>query len=152
MRRLLILTGVLVGLAGCSTSALTEADTQRVVGLIDVGAHPTPAIVAPDTVQVDSWFTATVHTFGDACTKPDGIELTLTPSEARVTPYVRVPAPDSRAVCTMELGAHSHPIELRFTRAGPAVIVALGEVEVIDDGARRLVRGVVIKQLVVLER
>jgi hypothetical protein len=151
MRRLLMLSGVLVGLAGCSTP--TEPDTQRVIGLIDVGGHPVPTIVAPDTVQVSSWFTATVHTFGNSCTKPDGVELTLTPTEARVTPYdlVHVPA-DSRTVCTADLRGHPHPVELRFTRAGPAIIVALGEVEVIQDGVARQIPGVVIKQLVVLGR
>jgi hypothetical protein len=149
MRLLLIVTGVLAGLAGCSSP--TGPDSQRVIGLIDLASPGFPTIVAPDTVQVDTWFTATVHTFGNRCTKPDGVELTLAPSEARVTPYVRVPAPDSRAVCTMELGAHPHPVELRFTRAGPAVIVALGQVEVIDDGAARQIPGVVIKQLVVVE-
>ncbi len=47
MRQLLILTGALVGLAGCST--FTGPDTRRVVGLIDAGGFGLPTIVAPDT-------------------------------------------------------------------------------------------------------
>jgi hypothetical protein len=148
MRHLLILTGVLVGLAGCST--LTEPDTRRVIGLIDPGVA-FPTIVAPDTVQVGSWFTATVHTFGSSnCTKPDGVELTLSASEARVTPYDLETTGSSQAVCYLDLRAHPHPVELRFTRAGPAVIVALGEVEVTVNDAARQIPGVVIKQLLVL--
>jgi hypothetical protein len=144
MRHLLILTGLLVGLAGCSTP--TGPDHRRVIGFINGGS-----IVAPDTVQVGSWFTATVHTFGSSCTKPDGVELTLRPSEAQVTPYDLVSIPtDSRSVCTADLRAHPHPVELRFTRAGPAVIVALGQVEVIDGDIPRWTQGAVTKQLVVL--
>jgi hypothetical protein len=135
---------MLVGLAGCSTP--TGPDHRRVIGFINGGS-----IVAPDTVQVDSWFTATVHTFGSSsCNKPDGVELTLGPSEAQVTPFDLVSIPDSRSACTMDLAPHPHPVELRFTRAGPAVIVALGEVEAMDEDTYRQVPGVVIKQLVVL--
>jgi len=78
MRQLLILTGALVGLAGCST--FTGPDTRRVVGLIDAGGFGLPTIVAPDTVPVGGSFTVTVHSFGSSsCTTPDGVDLTLTP-------------------------------------------------------------------------
>jgi hypothetical protein len=144
MRRLLIVIGVLVGLAGCSI--LTGPDTQRVIGLIDVGGHPVPTIVAPDTVQVDSSFTATVHTYGSSnCTTPAGVELTLTPSEARVTPY-DLKTTGSQAMCYLDLRAHPHPVELRFTRAGPATIVAQGDV----FASQGRTRGAVTKHLVVL--
>src|SRR5687768_8491067 len=97
MRRLLTVIGVLVALPGCSTP--TELDHRRVIGVIEfAGAIAT--IVAPDTVQVSNSFTATVNSLGSSsCTTPDGVELTLTPSEARVTPYDLVPEADSRAVC-----------------------------------------------------
>jgi hypothetical protein len=145
MLRLLLLTGM-VGLAGCST--LTGPDTRRVVGLIDAGGSSLSTIVAPDTVQAGATFTATVHSFGSSsCTTPDGVELTLAPTEARVTPYDRVPA-DRRAVCTADLSPHPHPVELRFTRAGLAIIVAQGEV--IDATTRRRTPGAVTKQLLVL--
>ena len=146
MRHLLILTGVLVGLAGCST--FTGPDTRRVVGLIDAGGFGLPTIVAPDTVQVGGSFTVTVHSFGSSsCTTPDGVDLTLTPTEARVTPYDRVPA-DRRAVCTADLSPRPHPVELRFPRAGPAIIVAQGEVIDVSTGQRT--SGSVTKQLLVL--
>jgi hypothetical protein len=145
MPRLLTLTGLLIGLAGCSSP--TGPDTRRVIGVIARSSFPT--IVAPDTVQVGTWFTATVHTFGSStCTTPDGVELTLTPSEAHVTPYDLVPGPDSRAVCTMDLRPHPHPVELRFTRAGPAIIVVLGEA--LDATTEPPTLGAVTKQLVVL--
>jgi hypothetical protein len=145
MRHLLILTGLLVGLAGCSTP--TGPDHRRVIGFINGGS-----IVAPDTVQVDSWFTATILTFGSSsCTRPDGAELTLRPSEAQVTPYDLVSIPtDSRSVCTADLAPHPHPVKLRFTTAGPAIIVVLGEVEVMDADFMRWTQGAVTKQLVVL--
>jgi hypothetical protein len=54
-------------------------------------------------------------------------------------------------VCTADLRGHAHPFELRFTKAGPAVIVALGQVEALsDDGVLRHIPGVLIKRLVVL--
>ena len=145
MRRLLIPI-VLAGLAGCST--LTGPDTRRVVGLIDAGGSAFPTIVAPDTVQLGHSFTATVHSFGSSgCTTPDGVELTLTPAEARVTPYDRVPA-DRRTICPADLSAHPHPVELRFTRAGLAIIVAQGEI--INTSTGRRSPGAVTKQILVL--
>jgi hypothetical protein len=146
MRRLLTVIGVLVALPGCSTP--TELDHRRVIGVIEfAGAIAT--IVAPDTVQVGNSFTATVNSLGSSsCTTPDGVELTLTPSEARVTPYDLVPEADSRAVCTADLAARPHPVELRFTKAGPATIVAQGLVW--DVSTDRRTHGTVTKQLVVL--
>lgn len=146
MRSLLILTGLLVGLAGCS--AFTGPDTRRVVGLIGEGGSDLRAIVAPDTVQVDVSFTATVNSFGSStCTTPDGVDLTLTPAEARVTPYDRVPA-DRQVVCTADISLRPHPVELRFTRPGLATIVVQGQV--IDPSSGRRISGTVTKQLLVL--
>jgi hypothetical protein len=138
-------SAVLVGLAGCSV--ITGPDSRRVVGLIDASGTGIPTIVAPDTVQAGSSFTATVHSFGSSsCTTPDGVGLTLTPTEARVTPYDRVPA-DSRVACTADFSPRPHPVELRFTRAGPATIVALGDVFTSPTGRTP---GAVTKRLVVL--
>jgi hypothetical protein len=145
MRRLLTLTGVLVGLAGCFSFG---PDTRRVVGTIDAGGGGFPTIVAPDTVQVGSSFTATIHSFGSSsCTTPDGVALSLSASEARVTPYDLVPA-DNGVACTADIAPHSHSVELRFTRAGLATIVALGQV--FDRSADGRSPGTVTKQLVVL--
>jgi hypothetical protein len=145
MRRLFALTGMLAGLAGCS---ILGPDNRRVIGTIDASGTGIPTIVAPDTVQVGSSFTATIHTFGSSsCTTPDGVALTLTPSEARVTPYDLVPA-DNGIACTADYAPHSHQVELSFTSAGPATIVALGQV--FHRSAPGLIPGTVSKQLVVL--
>jgi hypothetical protein len=146
MRRLLTLIGVLVGLAGCSI--LTGPDTRRVIGLIDGSGTGIPTIVAPDTVQAGSSFTATIHSFGSSsCTTPDGVTLTLLPSEARVTPYDRVPG-DGPVACTTDFAPRPHPVQLRFTSTGPATIVALGQV--FHQSGQGLTPGTVTKQLVVI--
>lgn len=146
MRHLLTLMGVLAGLAGCSI--LTGPDNRRVIGTIDDGGTGIPIIVAPDTVQAGSSFTATIHSFGSSsCTMPDGVALTLMPSEARVTPYDLVPN-GGGYVCTADYAPRPHPIELRFTSVGPATIVALGQV--FDRAGPGRIPGTVTKQLVVL--
>jgi hypothetical protein len=118
-----------------------------VVGLIDPGI-PRSIIAAPDTVLANASFAATVHSYGSSnCTTPDGVELTLTAAEARVIPYDRVPA-DRGTLCTSDLRAQPHPVELRFTRAGRASIVVRGEV--IDENSGRRVPGTVTKQVFVL--
>lgn len=145
MQRLLVLTGMLSGLAGCS---IFGPDSRRVIGTIDASGTGIRTIVAPDTVQAGVSFTATIHTFGSSsCITPDGVGLTLTPSEARVTPYDLVPA-SGGVVCTMDYAARPHPVELRFTSAGSATIVALGQV--FDRSASGRIPGTVTKQLVVL--
>jgi PPE-repeat protein len=146
MRRPLILTGVLVVFAGCSI--ITGPDTRRVIGTIDASGTGIPTIVAPDTVQAGSSFTATIHSFGSSsCTTPDGVALTLLPSEARVTPYDLVPA-DGPIACTADFAPRPHPVELRFTSTGPATIVALGQV--FHQNGQGLTPGTVTKQLVVV--
>ena len=64
-----------------------------------------------------------------------------------MTPYDRVPA-DRRTVCTADLSPRPHPVQLRFTRAGSALIVAQGEV--IDASTGQRTSGRVTKQLLVL--
>jgi hypothetical protein len=64
-----------------------------------------------------------------------------------VTPYDRVPA-DRQTVCTADLGARPHPVELRFTRPGLAIIVVHGKV--IDANTGRRTAGTVTKQVTVL--
>jgi hypothetical protein len=145
MRRLLILTGALVGLADCS--AFTGPDTRRIVGTIDPSGTGN-TVLAPDTVQAGSSFIAIIHTFGSSsCTTPDGVALKLGSSEARITPYDLVPA-DKGTVCTADLAPQPHPVELRFSHVGPATIVVLAAV--IDQGSGGQSRGVVTKQLVVI--
>jgi hypothetical protein len=145
MRRLLTLTGTMVGLAGCSS--LFGPDTRRVIGTIDASGTGIPTIVAPDTVQAGSSFTATINSFGSSsCTTPDGVALTLTAGEARVTPYDRVPT--GAVACTADFSPHPHSVQLRFTSAGPATIIALGQVFDQSSDGRGL--GTVTKPVVVL--
>jgi hypothetical protein len=138
----IVVIAVLAGAAGCG---LFEPDSRRVVGLIDPGLG-VQTIEAPDTVRVDVAFAATVNTFGSSnCTIPDGVRLTLGPSEARVIPYDRIPRGDE--VCTAEISPLPHPVELRFTSAGAAAIVAEGVVALPAGGVGR---GTVTKALVVV--
>jgi hypothetical protein len=140
------LTVALVGLAGCSS--ITGSDTRRVVGLINPGVTLPGTIVAPDTVQAGVSFRVTVYSFGSSsCVTPDGVDLTLKPTEARVTPFDRVPA-DPGTVCTADIAVHPHLVELRFTEPGLARIVAQGDV--IEASSSRRVRGSVVKELQVV--
>jgi hypothetical protein len=139
------LTDVL-GAISVATSCLasTDSETGRVVGLIGLG---TTTIEAPDTVQVGATFIATVNSFGSStCTTPDGVELTLRPAEARVTPYDRITI-EKDAVCTADLAPVPHRVQLQFTQPGAATIVAEGMVEQASGGRAR---GTVTKAVVVV--
>jgi hypothetical protein len=144
--RLLILVAILAAVAGCST--ISGPNTRRVVGTIDPSGTGTRTIMAPDTVQAGRAFTATIYSFGSSsCTTPDGVALTLGPSEARVTPYDLVPASNNVA-CTADFAARPHSVELRFTSAGPATIVVSGRV--FNPSGSGQIPGTVTKQLVVI--
>lgn len=144
MRHLIVVIGALIGTAGCG---LLDPDSRRVVGLIDPGSAPA-TIEAPDTVQLGVPFAATVNSFGSSsCTTPDGVRLTLEPAEARVIPYDRVPTGDD-LVCTADVALHPHPVELHFTQAGAATIVAVGMV--LDQTSGKRVRGEATKAVFVL--
>ncbi len=143
MRHLIVVIGALAGGTGCG---LLDPDTRRVIGLID--ANPATTIQAPDTVRVGIEFAATVYSIGSSsCTTPDGVKLTLQPAEARVIPYDRVPA-NNDVACTLDIGRRPHPVELHFTEAGSATIVAAGIV--IDQTSGERVRGEVTKAVVVV--
>jgi hypothetical protein len=145
MRGLFTLSSVLILLLGCGV--FTGPDTRRVIGTID-GGIGNSVIMAPDTVEVGSSFTATIQTFGSSsCTQADGVALTLGPSEARVTPYDRVPV-GKDVVCTADIAPHPHPVALSFTQVGPATIVVLGQI--LTPGTWEPARGTVTKQLLVL--
>ena len=143
MGRPIAVIAVLAGGWGCG---LFEPDTRRVVGLIDPGLA-LPAIEAPDTVQLGVAFAAVINSFGSSsCTTPDGVRLTLEPSEARVIPYDRVPNGGDIA-CTADISPIPHPVELQFAVAGAATIVVEGVVALPAGG---LGRGTVTKNVVVL--
>jgi hypothetical protein len=123
MRHRFVVVAVLAVASGCGVH---DPDTRRIVGLID--ANPAMGTIqAPDTVQLGATFSATVNSFGNSCTRPDSVELTLEPARARVIPFDRIPA-DEDVICVDNLGALPHPVELRFTAPGTATIVAEGMV------------------------
>ncbi len=144
MRHVIIVIGALIGAAACG---LLDPDSRRVVGLIDAGVSPA-TIETPDTVRLGMAFAATVNTFGSSsCTTPDGVKLSLEPAEARVIPFDRVPTGNEFA-CTADISAVPHPVELHFTAAGSATIVAVGMV--IDQTSGEQVRGEVTKAVLVV--
>ena len=141
MRRVIVAVAIVI--SACSTGP----DTERIVGVIDADLG-IPTILAPDTVQAGVSFTATVNTFGSSsCTTPDGVALTLESAAARVIPYDLVPVGND-VVCTADMAPHPHPVELVFTAAGHASIVAEGDV--FANAVPGRTRGSVTKAVVVL--
>ena len=118
----------IIGAVSIATSCFfsTDSETGRVVGVINTGGR-TIVIEAPDTVQLGATFAAIVNSFGNGCTTPDGVKLTLLPAEARVIPFDRVPTDDD-VICTDVLAVLPHPLALRFTQPGTATIAADGMV------------------------
>ena len=138
---------VTMALAIATTACSTEPDTERRIGLIDADLE-IPTIVAPDTVQVGVRFAAMVNTFGSSsCTTPDGVDLTLESTAARIVPYDRV-VTDDEFGCTPDMSPMPHPVELLFAAPGEATIVAQGRV--FTPTANRPVPGSVTKAVVVL--
>ena len=128
--------------------ASTDSETGRVVGIISTGQR-VPTIEAPDTVRAGIAFGAVVNTFGSStCVIPDGVELTLGPAEARVVPYDEVTTGGGGVACTADLAARPHPVELRFTQAGVARIVAAGTL--LDERSGERGPGEVTKAVVVI--
>jgi hypothetical protein len=131
-----------------SCFASTDSETGRVVGIISSRSRVF-TIEAPDTVRAGVAFGAVVNTFGSStCTMPDGVELMLGPAEARVVPYDLETTPGEGFACTADLAARPHPVELRFTEAGLARIVAAGTV--VDEESRERKPGEVTKTVVVV--
>jgi hypothetical protein len=118
-----------VGALSVATSCFfsSDSETGRVVGIINTGGSGTTVIEAPDTVRLGATFAAIVNSFGNGCTTPDGVKLTLLPAEARVIPFDRVPTDDD-VICADYLAALPHPVALHFTQQGTATIVADGMV------------------------
>ena len=118
-----------IGAISIATScfAFTDSETGRVVGIISTGGGGLPVIEAPDTVRLGAAFTATVNSFGNGCTTPDGVKLTLLPAEARVIPFDRVPTDDD-VLCADVLAVLPHAVALHFTQPGTATIDADGMV------------------------
>jgi hypothetical protein len=144
MQHPMIAIAVLACAAGCG---LLEPDSRRVVGLIHDGSVFTvPTIEAPDTVRQGVAFSATINTLGSSgCHTPDGVRLLSSgPSEVRVVPYDRVP---TNTPCTPDMRPIPHPVELHFTEAGAATIVAEGKVAQPSGG---LARGTVAKAVIVV--
>ncbi len=111
----MILAAVLV--AGCNLFG--DLTSDRVVGII-VSDSMRPVIIAPDTVQVGVTFTATVNTFGSSsCTDPDGVDLALSASLARIVPYDLV---QTAGACTADFASRPHPVTIHFTQQGAATI------------------------------
>ena len=137
-----------IGAISIATScfAFTDSETGRVVGIISSGGGGPTVIEAPDTVRVGVAFTATVNSFGNSCTTPDGVKLTLEPARARVIPFDRVPTEDD-VVCAEILRGLPHPVELQFTAPGTATIVADG---MVYGPNFEQVRGTVTKAVVVV--
>ncbi len=138
---------VTLALAITTTACSTGLDTERVVGVID--ADPSiSTIVAPDTVQAGISFAATVNTFGSSsCTTPDGVDLTLGPTAARIVPYDRVVS-DEDFGCTPDISPHPHPVDLMFAVPGEVSIVVEGRV--FTPTSNGPIPGAVTKAVVVL--
>ena len=138
-----------IGAVSVATSCFlsTDSETGRVVGIISTGGPGQTVIEAPDTVRLGAAFGAIVNSFGSSsCTTPDGVKLTLEPSEARVIPFDRIPG-SNEVPCTADIAPMPHPVELRFTELGTATIVAEGMVYGTND---ERVRGTVTKAVVVV--
>ena len=117
-----------VGVISVATScfAFMDSETGRIIGVINTGGR-TPVIEAPDTVRLGATFAAIINSFGNGCTTPDGVKLTLLPAEARVIPFDRMPTDDD-VICTDVLAVLPHAVALHFTQPGTATIVADGMV------------------------
>jgi hypothetical protein len=138
-----------IGAMSVATScfALVNSESGLVVGIIHTGVQ-VHTIEAPDTVRRGAPFSAIINTFGSAgCSSADGVKLALKPTEARVTPYDRVPTGNDVA-CTADVRPNPHPVTLHFTLSGAATIVAVGMV--IDETSGEQKRGEVTKAVVVV--
>lgn len=108
---------------GCSGA---EPGDSRSIGVIHPGVPGAAVIVAPDSVEAGQPVQAIINTFGSSsCTTPAGVAVRLTASTATITPYDLV-ATGSNTVCTRDYGPRPHPVELTFTQAGTARLVARG--------------------------
>lgn len=143
MTHMTAVVGAITVVTSCFAS--TDSETGRIIGVINTGGR-TPVIEAPDTVRLGATFAAIVNSFGNGCTTPDGVKLTLEPARARVIPFDRVPTDDD-VVCADILTVQPHPVTLHFTQPGTATIVADGMVY--GTNFER-VRGTVSKTVVVV--
>ncbi len=131
--RFVILAVTLLATAcGTSLTLPDSADAGRVVGILEWTQAPTggglgepppgPGVTAPDTVRAGEPFRATVTTVGPSiCWTAAGASLELEPAVAVVTPYDHTPE-DERTGCGDAVVALPRSVELRFTRAGEAIL------------------------------
>jgi hypothetical protein len=116
-----ITRSVAIGLSllsvGCHQSPVDSHD-GRVIGTIDAGGTLDRVIEAPSTVTVGQSFSITVSTFGNSCVSPAGAEVVVEGLVARITPYDVV----AGETCMDYLKAYPRTIEVRFGRAGAAII------------------------------
>ncbi|MBV9772685.1 MAG: hypothetical protein JO040_01970 [Gemmatimonadetes bacterium] len=135
--------------AGCDVMP-TGVRGSRQMGILEWRIHPSlqvraqarletaselarAVIAAPDTVEAGAFFTATVTTIGaDYCWQPADATLQLDGSTAVVTPYDSVLSyPDTG--CADARRELLHPVRLRFTRPGEAVLRVRGRKVVGQD-------------------
>jgi len=119
--------GTLLGLSalsGCTSPLGPNGESQRRVGVIEIGGAQSPPVQLPETVEQGVAFPITVVTFGSSsCVRADGAEVHVAGLVARVTPYDRVAV---TGVCTDDLRPYPREVILRFDQAGEAVVRVLG--------------------------
>ena len=146
-RAILVIAGL--GLVASACGSITGGNAgRRVVGIIewspagqsasragttglDVPSRP-EALVVPDTVSAGTPFMATITTAGpNGCWRASDVERVGGDMEVTLTPYDI--APDPEAICPQAPVLLPRTLELRFDRAGVAVVrlegrkVAAGE-------------------------
>ena len=115
---------LLLGSAAIGCRSPAESSSRRVVAIIDNGGTGIAPLVVPDTVYVGVPFLATVTTFGGACDRPGGSDVSTSGLFADVTPYELLPPPET--ICIALFRASPRSIELTFAAPGTGVVRAHG--------------------------
>jgi hypothetical protein len=105
----------------------TEPNTERVVGTIDPAFSGVPVIDAPAQVRSGVAFTVTVRNVGSSsCTSPDGGQVFVSGTLARITPYDQVPADGHDLFCTRDYTPHPRDLSVTLKQSGQGRIRVVG--------------------------
>ena len=99
---------------------------MRQEGVISLYGSAEDVILAPDTVQVGEAFPVTVQTYGDGCTKADGMEFEVINDVAILTPYDRITIPGRNEACPLILVQPVHTSQIIFGEPGSATLRVKG--------------------------
>lgn len=104
--------------AGCH--AVGEPSSRRVIGVIENGNTGIQPPLLPDTVAAGTSFAVTVTTFGGACDRADGTDVTTTGSMADITPYVLLPPRETNCIALLVTSPRS--VTLTFATPGTGIV------------------------------